>query len=315
MKKINFAFSLMILLTMVACSGAGNTSEPRSSLMPLASSAPTVTKDSLAPTLAMSSSIPEVAKPVQTLAPPDETNVPLPTLTRLIKGWIKVGPGTILCPILLYHRIAFSASNDPYYVTPEEFRTQMEALKNWGYTAIPITTLVKAIKLGADLPERPVVITFDDGDETVYSTAYPILQELGFEGVIYLVVKYVGADGYMNVDQIKELAASGWEVGSHSLTHTDLTSSTNVEDEIVYSRLRLEQMLGLPVETFAYPFGKKTDNMYSTVMKNYQAGLGLGVSFAQRREDVTFLWRRPVYYGTDLQTFGSYLPWSAPPEP
>ena len=132
---------------------------------------------------------------------------------------------------------------------------------------------------------------------------------------INLVVRYVGSTGYMNVDQIRELAASGWEVGSHGLTHTDLTTSTNVENEIADSRRSLEKMLGLPVETFAYPFGKKTDKMYGTVLKNYQAAVGLGASFAQRREDVTYLWRRPVYYGVDLQTFGTYLPWSAPLEP
>jgi peptidoglycan/xylan/chitin deacetylase (PgdA/CDA1 family) len=84
--------------------------------------------------------------------------------------------------------------------------------------------LIKAITEGADLPPRPLLITFDDGHLNNYTTAFPIMQKYGFTGVLYIVANYMGADQYMNADQIKEMAIAGWEVGSHSISHSDLTS-------------------------------------------------------------------------------------------
>jgi peptidoglycan/xylan/chitin deacetylase (PgdA/CDA1 family) len=226
--------------------------------------------------------------------------------------WVIQGPGKIICPILLYHHVEVSQNTSPYYVTPAEFRVQLQALKDWGYTSIPVTLLVKAINFGAELPARPVVISFDDGDQSVYSQAFPIMKELGFTGVNYIVVNYVGMDGFMSVDQLKELAAAGWETGSHSMTHPDLTHSKRAEWEVVQSRHSLEKMLGVPVETFAYPYGIKNADMVDLVKENYRAGLGLGSFLGQDSSHIFYLWRRPVMPGWDLKTFGSYLPWSAP---
>ena len=67
------------------------------------------------------------------------------------------------------------------------------------------------------------MITFDDGFADVYQNAYPILQELGFVGAIYIYVDHVGFSGYINSDQITDLAENGWEIGNHSMSHADLT--------------------------------------------------------------------------------------------
>ena len=188
----------------------------------------------------------------------------------------------------------------------------MQALKSWGYTSITATLLVKAITKGAKLPIRPIVISFDDGSASVYSQAFPIMQEFGFTGVNYIIANYVGTVGYMNVEQLQELAAAGWETGSHSMTHADLTKSIRAEWEMENSRIVLEKMLGVPIETFAYPFGKANSDLYDLLVNNYIAGMGLGVSVNQRRSDLYYLWRRPVELGASLETFGSYLPWNTP---
>jgi peptidoglycan/xylan/chitin deacetylase (PgdA/CDA1 family) len=191
----------------------------------------------------------------------------------------------------------------------------MLALKEWGYTPISATLLVKAIRFGAELPSRPIVITFDDGDASVYTQAFPVMRELGFRGVNYLVFNYIGTPGYLSIDQIKELSLAGWEVGSHTMTHTDLTKSQSVEWEVVQSHRSLEELLGVPVETFAYPFGEKATNLFKIVRNNYSAAMGLGSTANQSTRNILYLSRRPVMPGWDLTTFGSFLPWNSPPVP
>ncbi|MDX9991960.1 MAG: polysaccharide deacetylase family protein [Anaerolineales bacterium] len=292
MKKL----TLLIFLLLAACT------------MPKVSSPPTPTQTLTAVPTPTASPAPS-ATPSPTLTPTaTPTITPSPTPVLLFQG-----PGEVVCPILLYHRIDIPPFPNEYYVRPDNFRAQMEALRAWGYTPIPISLLVKAIKEGAFLPARPVVISFDDGDISVFTNAFPIMQEFGFTGINYLVGNRLKADGYMNAEQVQSLAAAGWEVGSHSMSHTDLTQTSFLWDEIVDSRTRLERELGLPVETFAYPFGVENDSAMRTVSTNYVAAVGLGAFLSQRPSNLYYLWRRPVDYGCDLETFGKYLPWNAPP--
>ena len=256
--------------------------------------------------------------PTATLTP-RPTHTPRPTATATPQLTMQ-GPGKIICPILLYHHIKavdlvpIPEVAQETYITPENFRAQMQALKDWGYTAIPITLLVKAINFGAPLPDRPVVITFDDGDISVYNTAFPIMKEFGFVGVNYIVGNRLSADGFINTAQLKETIAAGWEVGSHSMTHTDLTLSPNLDWEIHQSKADLETALGVKITTFAFPFGVgyDWDNIMNMVRGNYSAAVGLGVYTEQGPGNLFYLWRRPARYDWDIATFGSFLPWHTP---
>jgi len=255
------------------------------------------------------------ASPTPTLTlTPTVTPTWLPTATAT-PMWVVKGPGSIICPILLYHHIQTPDVSNEYYVTPEDFRAQMQALKDWGYTTIPISLLITAINEGAPMPEKPVVISFDDGDISVYTTAYPIMKEFGFVGVNYLVGNRLESDGFMHVEQIKELMAAGWEVGSHSMTHTDLTQSPDVGWELAQSKADLKKALGVKILSFAYPFGSKSEDIINKVSQNYVAGVGLGVYVEQTLGNIYYLWRRPIPYGIDMATFASYLPSSVPPGP
>lgn len=264
---------------------------------------PTITPAATA-TLVPSATVTETPIPLPTV-----TALPTPTPTQVLT--VK-GPGSITCPILLYHHIQVPDVPNEYFVAPKDFRAQMQALKDWGYTPIPISLLVKAINFGAPLPDRPVVITFDDGDITVYTTAFPIMKEFGFVGVNYIVADRLAVDGYMNTAQIKETIAAGWEVGSHSMTHTDLTTSPNLDWEISQSKADLESALGVKVRTFAYPFGlgDKSKTIINKVGQYYSAAVGLGAAVDQAPGNLYYLWRRPVKYGWDAATLGSYLPWN-----
>ncbi|MCE9645758.1 MAG: polysaccharide deacetylase family protein [Chloroflexi bacterium] len=235
------------------------------------------------------------------------TPSPIPTIPTVFQG-----PDLVTVPILLYHRIDVSQTNSLYYITPENFEEQLRLLRNWGYNTITTELLVKAITQGADLPQHPILITFDDGHLDNYTTAFPIMQKYGFTGVMYIVGGYMGAPEYMNADQIKEMAAAGWEVGSHGMTHLDLTSldSQGQRYEIFESRKLLEKNLGVPILTFAYPFGSNDPYILDyTYLAGYIAGMGLGPTSEQIRPNLFTLQRRDVSSAYDLKTFSSFLPW------
>jgi peptidoglycan/xylan/chitin deacetylase (PgdA/CDA1 family) len=111
-----------------------------------------------------------------------------------------------------------------------------------------------------------VIISFDDGYSDVFQNAFPIMQEYGFVGTIYLHVDRIGSSAFLSVGEIQSLMASGWEVGSHTMSHPDLTKDHSIVDyEVQESRAALEQMTGGQVASFAYPYGELDDYITSIV--------------------------------------------------
>jgi len=242
---------------------------------------------------------------------PTSTASPVPTPT-----WVMFGPRNVIFPILLYHRIDVSPINSQYYVEPEKFEEQMKLLYDWGYTPVTTAVLIKAIKEGIELPPRPVIITFDDGHIDNFTTAFPIMQKYGFMGVLYIVGNYMGTDGYMTAAQIREMADAGWEVGSHSMNHLDLQKLDEETQyiEIVDSREKLESEIGVPVRTFAYPFGLMNGSAGSLVHKaGYVAAMGLGYTHDQGSGNLFFLQRRDIKGTYDMKQFAAFLPWMGDP--
>ena len=242
---------------------------------------------------------------------PTFTASPTPTAT-----WIHQGPDTVLVPIILYHRIDTSPINSQYYVPPEKFDEEMKLLHDWGYTTITTELLIKAINEGADLPPRPILITFDDGHLNNYTTAFPIMQKYGFTGVLYIVANYMGTDQYMNADQIKEMTAAGWEVGSHSVNHLDLTSLDPERQryEVVDSRTILEDKLEVPVLTIAYPFGISNSSVIDYAhFAGYIGGMSLGFTYDQGVSNLYTMQRRDIKGTYDVKQFAAFLPWQGDP--
>jgi len=252
---------------------------------------------------------------------PTNTPVPIPTATATTTPtpvWL-FQSGTITCPILLYHRIAEpplpNSIDARYYMPPEDFKWQMQALKDWGYSTIPMSLLVAAITKGALLPPRPVVISFDDGYETVVENAFPIMQKFGFTGILYIVGNYVGAQGYMSVDQLTMLVGSGWEIGSHSMSHPKLSSHHDlVNFEAGHSKGLLASEIGTIVETFAYPYGDTDSFVDEKVAEyGYLAAVGLGTQYVHSLTSLYYLSRIEVQNGTNQAAFAALLPWSGQP--
>jgi len=188
-------------------------------------------------------------------------------------------------------------------------------LDEWGFTPIPLSLLVKAITEGAKLPPRPIVISFDDGRLDIYENAFPIMQEHDFIGVFYIISSGLGDDGLVGIDELKEMAAAGWEIGSHSYSHADLsTLDTDASyREVVNSRYELEQALGVPINSFAYPFGTITELAGAQVhTAAYESAVGLGHTHTQGPGNLFYLQRRPISWDYDLKLLALVLGWEGP---
>ena len=241
------------------------------------------------------------------------TQTPTATLTPTgtqVPTWASFPAGSADVPILLYHHIGIKA-DDRYYVAPDAFEQQMRWLYEHGYTTITVSQLAEVLLHGGTLPERPVVITFDDGMEDVYTTAFPIMQRYGFVGTFYLVVTYIGGEAFVTVDQVFEMIHAGWEIGTHSMTHLSLvTYASQMNYQLVESRTWLEKTFGVPVNTVAYPFGEADTNVFERTSRyGFTAGVGLGTGYNQDINKIFYLVREEVRATYDMNTFISLLPW------
>lgn len=171
--------------------------------------------------------------------------------------------------VLGYHGVGKSAFADDLsrlLVDPAVFRLQLTLLVDAGFRFITVAELARSL----DGPPPPglAVITFDDGMRNNHSTALPIMRELGIPGTVYVTSDFIGArspwigagaDGEMlNEDEIRALAAAGWEIGGHTITHPDLSTLAYEAclHEVEGGKQILERKVGRAVETFAYPSGR-----------------------------------------------------------
>jgi peptidoglycan/xylan/chitin deacetylase (PgdA/CDA1 family) len=304
-EKMKYRISIIILLAalLAGCSSLG-----------FASSTPTATQTATPP--------PPTDTATVTLTPSitptfTETSIPTPT-------WVSQGPGHIQVPIFMYHHIADSPYGSDFYVSPDNFTDEMKLLHDWGYTTITTSMLVQAITKGSVLPPRPIIITFDDSWASQYISAFPVMQQYGFTGVLYTVVGYInkptGLDtdpNYLTTEQIKEMAAAGWEVGSHTETHQNVTvmSDDQLHYEIIQSRKDLEQELGLPILTFAYPFGGANSAVTDYVhFAGYIAAMGAtGYTADQGKSNLYELQRCEIKGSDDAKSIIRFLPWLGDP--
>lgn len=169
-------------------------------------------------------------------------------------------------PILMYHHIRdFNDPNDQIgtnlSVSPGSLAKQLDLIAQRGYT----TTTFEQLSLGKNV-SKPVILTFDDGYENFYTNAYPELQKRGMTAVIFIITGFHSADYLSNV-QIKELSAAGFEIGSHTISHPDLSISTDskMKNEVGESKISLEQITGKKAISFCYPSGKYNQNVLDAV--------------------------------------------------
>lgn len=211
-------------------------------------------------------------------------------------------------PILMYHAVDERPS--AISIFPERFAWQMSSLRDNGYQPVTLTKLVRSFRDGGEVPTRPVVITFDDGFESVYTQAWPVLNRFGFEATVFLVAGYCGklndwptqpstAPRFRLMDwkQIQEMARYGIEFGGHTLSHPrlDKLAPQELKHEILDSKALLEDRLGCAVSVFAYPYGRYNQATKKLVGETYRAACGTELGLAGNNSDPLALERIEIH--------------------
>lgn len=221
-------------------------------------------------------------------------------------------------PILCYHRVVPSPLVNTRHgicVEAQDFKEQMKFLASKGYKTISLDILVDNLKGKTQLPQKPIIITFDDGYEDNYLYAFPILTEYNFTATIYLVSGHIGDtnqwDSCIGEEpikllsnlEIKEMANYGISFGAHTVTHPHLTklSEDNAFHEIAQSKKDIEDIIGQEVTSFCYPYGEFNQQIKQTVIES-----GFKCACAcdtDKINDPYELGRRQIFPNTRLSSF------------
>lgn len=211
--------------------------------------------------------------------------------------------------VLNYHKV--DNMDISLSVLPKDFDRQMKYLKDNNFHTITPQEMYAALTEGAELPENPVVITFDDGYYDNYKYAYPILKKYGFKGTIFVVTSFLdrGQQGYITWGQAQEMESSGViNIESHTVTHSSMTEQTDeqLRYEMAESKRDIEQRLGKTVDFIAYPTGTFNLHIASLVKEaGYKGAFTIKYGNVDRASNLFALERVPIFHTED--TYQSFL--------
>jgi peptidoglycan/xylan/chitin deacetylase (PgdA/CDA1 family) len=237
---------------------------------------------------------------------PTYTPMPAPQLTDNISFTIKV-------PILMYHYVSTPPDfEDELRVRlstePVAFREQMRYLAENGYTTIDLYDLHLAITNQVELPEKPVILTFDDGHRDHYTNVFPVLQEFGLKGTFFIITEFVdqGYETYLTWEMIREMALAGHRMEPHTKTHPDLRGQSR--DYLIYqilgSQQTLEYHIGYLPRYFAYPGGGFDDRAIAVLQELGFWGAVSTLGGKWHSYDDRYIWERlRIRYNMPLPEF------------
>jgi len=230
-------------------------------------------------------------------------------------------------PVLCYHHVGEKLPHSwPLLtVSPEVFLRQIAWLSANGYTAIHAADWLAWMRQGTALPEKPVLITFDDGYSDLVEHAIPVLEKFDCKATIFIVSQHIGGAStwdvplghpsrpLMTAEQVQECPSHGIEIGAHSRTHPDLRTLPDaaLKTELQGCRAELTELMGRPVNTLAYCFGFQNEQVRKRAGEAYDLSFSAKPGLNAWRTDPTCLRRMFVHpsrinfalqvkYGIDL---------------
>jgi len=276
---------------------------PTSSGTATATSLPTLTPtETLVPTTTNTAVPTETAEPTK---PP-----PLPTPSGVYSWTLKV-------PILMYHYVSEPPDDADKYrhdlsVTPQNFAKQIAYLADNGFESVDLYDLSLAITAKRDLPEKPVIISFDDGYIDNYENAFPILQEQGMKATFFIITDFIDEEreGYMSWDMIEEMSGAGMRIESHSKTHPDLSEAER--DYVIYEALGSQETIaahiGYTPRYFCYPSGRYNEETMGILDELNYWGAVTTADGSWHGFDDRFEWSRSrMRYTTSLPEFADMV--------
>ncbi len=227
-------------------------------------------------------------------------------------------------PVLCYHS---ANGENPGSVKKNFFYKQMNYLHEKGITTISLTELVDYVDNKKEIPERSIVLTFDDGYKSNYEIAFPVLKKFNFKATIFLTTGRIGKtvdwEGkgifglpLMNWAEIRVMTKYGIDFGAHTETHPHLTkiSTDNVKNEIRTSKIKVEDETGKPVHFFAYPYGDYNYDVMEIIREiNFMGACTTDPGLNAPGQNLFALKRSGVFINTSLTGFRTRLngtfPW------
>ena len=290
MKKISITLALAAMLTLTGCQRAKAVFHH---LIHLLRHTPVVAQAAATPA-------PVEATPTPVPIPVEPTPTPAPAVNK-----------NAAVIVLLYHRFEeHPRKNDTLAITPEEFDKEMAAIKDAGFTVIPMQDFIAWRHGEKAIPAKSCIITVDDGYLSGYDTAWPILKKYGYPFTMFIYIDYIGSGGKsISWDQLGEMRDAGVDIQSHTYSHSHLTSPGYGVDaptrvrvmkdiqtlgregwlhkEVVDSKKVLEQQLGIKVDAFAYPYGTGSNDPHIRQIVK-EAGYDVAFNVYGRRNGYSF---------------------------
>ncbi|HEY3342315.1 MAG TPA: polysaccharide deacetylase family protein [Anaerolineae bacterium] len=211
---------------------------------------------------------------------------------------------TVNIPILMYHHVGNPKVAQTYSVDQTMFDWQMDYLEQQGYHTVSLDDIAAAMATGSPLPAKPVALTFDDGWALQITNTLPTLLRHHFRATYYIIVNATGKRAAsMTWEQVRQLRDAGMWIGSHTLTHGHLNgmSETRLLEELAGSKQTLENELGVPITSLAYPggsFNALVERMAQAA--GYTTAVTVIKGYTQRA-DLPYRLQRVGVYGVDTQ--------------
>ncbi len=234
-------------------------------------------------------------------------------------------PGADPVPILMYHVIAAPPPGAPFpglYVEPAEFAEQMQALKDAGWHAVTLDQVEAYWRHGVSLGTgKPIVISFDNGYNSQFTQALPVLRRLGWVGDENLQLSGLPpSQGGLGPGQIRGLLAAGWELDTQGISHADLITldPEQLHYQVAIARATLQQRYHVPVNWFCYPSGHYDPTVEAAVKTaGFTGSTTVVAGWAHPGDDPYRLHRLRVLGGTSAQALLTLLndTREAPPAP
>jgi peptidoglycan/xylan/chitin deacetylase (PgdA/CDA1 family) len=218
----------------------------------------------------------------------------------------RAGSGKTAVPILMYHVIAAPPPGAPFpglYVVPSEFSAQMQALKDAGWHAVTLDQVQAYWQHGASLGAgKPIVVSFDNGYQSQYTQALPVLRRLGWVGDENIQLTGLPpSQGGLSQAQIRGLVTAGWELDTQGISHADLITldAQQLHDQVAVARRTVQQRFGVPVNWFCYPSGHYDSTVIAAVKSaGFTGSTTVVPGWAHPSEDRYRLHRLRVLGGT-----------------
>lgn len=229
---------------------------------------------------------------------------------------LAIADTSVSVPILAYHVLNPTIPSS-MTITPDKFESQIKWLKDNGYTVIPLKQLVSYLQgNNVTLPEKPVVITADDGWKSDYTYMYPIARKYNVPITLFIYPQTISkGKNALTWDQLKELMQTGlFDVQSHTLSHPNFKQAKKhmsqeayekfVNKELVDSKKVLEDQLGTKIDLIAWPFG-----IYDDYLEQQAAKAGYAMAFTIDYRSASKIYRptaQPRYMIVDSQNMGTF---------